>query len=167
VGRRAYDTLYLVERLHWSAMYGQAALPASGELPPGWRRNPFLPGQCFVPFRKRSEGAGGYPERAFLDHDRAAAYCRRREREARAGANPFRHGERVADWSSLDHDRLHDWLLDAGIDPPVAGERSRPDPWRAWWDLCQDQLTELQREKVWEALDKVRFFRVVELAAGG
>lgn len=39
--------------------------------------------------------------------------------------------------------------------------------WRDWWDKHLNQMTALQREQVWEALDKVRFFEVVELAEEG
>jgi hypothetical protein len=39
--------------------------------------------------------------------------------------------------------------------------------WRDWWDKNLSRMTALQREQVWEALDKVRFFEVVELGEEG
>jgi hypothetical protein len=52
-----------------------------------------------------------------------AADDRRRalEDEGRRGENPFRFGGGSIHFqSSLDGPRLHDWLMDAGIDPPAS-----------------------------------------------
>jgi hypothetical protein len=35
--------------------------------------------------------------------------------------------------------------------------------WRDWWDQHREAMSDWQRRQVWEALDKVRFFEVVEL----
>ncbi len=35
--------------------------------------------------------------------------------------------------------------------------------WRDWWDREREAMTPYQRQQVWEALDKVRFFEIVEL----
>jgi hypothetical protein len=39
--------------------------------------------------------------------------------------------------------------------------------WRDWWDENHEAMTEHQRLQVWEALDKVRFFEVLELDEAG
>jgi len=39
--------------------------------------------------------------------------------------------------------------------------------WRDWWDQNRETMSEHQRELVWEALDKVRFFEIVELEEPG
>lgn len=85
------------------------------------------------------------------------------ERDARAGENPFRFGGgSVFFQSSLDGPRLHDWLMDAGIEPP-ASELRHAD-WRAWWVAFAHTWTEEQLAHAWAAFDKVRFFDAVEAA---
>jgi hypothetical protein len=91
----------------------------------------------------------------FARREEAEDDCRRREEEARQGINPFACGGALCYLSSFDAGRLNDWVLDAGLTPPGdAGD------WREWWDKQSPKMTDLQKAKVWEALDKVRFFRV-------
>jgi hypothetical protein len=50
--------------------------------------------------------------------------------------------------------------------PQNSGERDFEriaNKWRDWWDANVVGMTELQRQQVWEALDKVRFYEVIEL----
>jgi hypothetical protein len=127
---------FVVERINWA--------------PKGDRRKSFLllPGATRVA--------------CFDDADAAEADCRRREAEARAAANPFAYGGPALHYqTSFDEGRLRDWLLDAGLEPPGKGGAA----WRAWWDRHSPSMTELQRARVWQALDKIRFFRVVEGSA--
>lgn len=97
---------------------------------------------------------------SFDDADEADADCRRREAEARIDVNPFACGSAFCYLTSLDEGRLGDWVQDAGLTPP---EAKGLDAWRDWYDERESHFSELQRAKVWEALDKVRFFRVVEV----
>jgi hypothetical protein len=99
---------------------------------------------------------------SFLTFEEAEADRRRREAEAREQVNPFLcGGPALYQQTSLDEGRLHDWLLDAGLTPPRL-LKGRPADWAAWWRQSHGEMTALQREKVWDALDKVRFFEVVE-----
>jgi hypothetical protein len=108
-------------------------------------------------------GEGGTPVKAFTDPDKAEAFRRAREDEKRAEASPFHQGSELAHLTSLDLALLHDWLLDAGLDGvPLTEELA---VWRAWWREQRPRLTDLQRAKVWEALDKVRFYEVLALEA--
>jgi hypothetical protein len=101
------------------------------------------------------------PVADFETFDEAEKERRRREQEARAGENPFRFGGATLFFqTSLDRPRLHDWLLDGGIDPPTDQFRHRD--WREWWDFFAHTWTESQIEHAWQGLDKVRFFDVVE-----
>ncbi|MBM3979067.1 MAG: hypothetical protein FJ304_02045 [Planctomycetes bacterium] len=85
------------------------------------------------------------------------------EAEARAGENPFRFGGgSVFFQSSLDGPRLHDWLMDAGIEPPAS--ELRHGDWRAWWVAFAHTWTGDQLAHAWAAFDKVRFFDVVGAA---
>ena len=62
--------------------------------------------------------------------------------------------------TSFDAARLFDWCLDHGLDPPGVTDDSVA--WAAWWDTHQEGFTAAQRAAVWEVLDRVRFYRVVE-----
>jgi hypothetical protein len=124
--------LFVVQRLNWQRYdTGLARLPGSTRL--------------------RS-----FKRRANAERDRD-----QRERAARACVNPFTCGGPALHYqTSLDAGRLHDWLLDAGIEPPAANG-GKVD-WAGWWQRTHEQLTEAQHDRVWEALDRVRFFEVVE-----
>jgi hypothetical protein len=119
--------------------------------------------------------------RAFASYERAESYRRRRELRARAGANPFRHLCRDSEPDALPQEELlglqtsfdagpfGDWLLDAGLTPPrlveshdYHGFLANAAAWVKWWDLEAPEMTAAQRAKVWEALDKVRFFTTAE-----
>ncbi|WP_439631238.1 hypothetical protein [Gemmata sp.] len=98
---------------------------------------------------------------AFDTFDAAEGHRRQLEADARRGENPFRFGGAALYFqSSLDAPRLHDWLLDTGIDPPV--EQLRHRDWREWWDAFSHTWSEEQLHHAWQGLDKVRYFDVAE-----
>jgi hypothetical protein len=106
------------------------------------------------------------PVAAFDTFDAADERRRALEAEARAGENPFRFGgASVFFQSSLDGPRLHDWLMDGGIDPP--GSELRHSDWRAWWDAFAHTWSADQLAHAWGAFDKVRFFEVADAVPGG
>jgi hypothetical protein len=76
-----------------------------------------------------------------------------------------------------------DWLEAEGLEPP-AGQRAAwlaweaqkhnsprrydPESYKAWWEWWHDnsrQWPAEQRERVWDRLDRVRFYDVVEVEA--
>jgi hypothetical protein len=96
--------------------------------------------------------------RSFADAGEAAKACREMNQKVRARVNPFRcGGPTLRNQTGLDADRLHDWAIDQGLTPPEAGD------WAAWWDEQSPKMTELQRDGMWQALDRLRFYEVVEL----
>jgi hypothetical protein len=106
--------------------------------------------------------SGPMPVATFAERDAAEADCAERERQARARVNPFRRGgASLADLTSLEPAVWHDWLLDAGVAPPAPGPDGVTD-WGQWWDAEQGRWDELQRARVWQGLDRMRFFAVVE-----
>lgn len=111
------------------------------------------------PYTRRMPSAE--PVARFGSFDAAETYRREVEAAARAGENPFRFGgASVFFQSSLDGPRLHDWLMDAGIDPPA--NELRHSDWRAWWDAFAHTWSEYQLAHAWAAFDKVRFFDIAE-----
>jgi hypothetical protein len=103
----------------------------------------------------------GSPVKAFSDRARAEALCAELERDFRSGLNPFRYGRGLDDWTSLPPGLFRDWLLDAGLTPPEVEQGV--EEWVRWWDREGGGLSDFQREKVWEAVDGVRFFTVAAL----
>jgi hypothetical protein len=107
----------------------------------------------------------GAPERAFADRDKAEEYCTELEREIQAEVNPFDYCETIDELTHFDADRWHDWILDAGLEPPRSKKKLVRGHWRDWWEEQLPKMTELQRAKMWQGLAKLRFYRVVELQA--
>jgi hypothetical protein len=129
------DTHYILERLNWRRTRGS------------WLN---LPGTDRL--------------RSFSDRAEADALCREREWEVRRTVNPFGCGGPFLHYqTAFDAARLFDWCLDAGLDPPGVTNDSRV--WADWWATHHERMTDAQRATVWEALDRVRFFRVVESEA--
>jgi hypothetical protein len=89
-------------------------------------------------------------------------------------ANPF-HGfreyfiegrrlQKLTDLTSFPEPIFADWLMDCNLTPPKlpsSGELPRRD-WADWWDANAPRMTDYQRARIWQALDKLRFFEIVE-----
>jgi hypothetical protein len=130
------DPAFTLERLNWR--------PAGA----GWVRRP-----------------GSVPVQTFADRPAAEAARRDAEWDLRRRVNPFRCGGPVVSYQTrFGPERLHDWLLDAGLDAPTGATVA---PWADWWDQHQPHFSDHQRAVAWEALDQVRFFRVVERPGPG
>ena len=98
---------------------------------------------------------------SFVDRVEAETSLRDREWELRRRINPFRCGGPYLHYqTTFDAARLHDWFLDAGLDPPGPTADSRA--WAAMWDRDFPAMTHAQRAAAWKALDRVRFFRIEE-----
>ncbi len=112
-------------------------------------------------FRRRNTGQGR-PVKLFADKEAAFQFRRWREAEAREFRNPFLHGEKLEDLTTMPGGIFHDWLVEADLQPPLVSPFD-PTVWFQWWR--DEKMTEEQRAKVWQALDKVRFFDVIQLEA--
>ncbi len=100
---------------------------------------------------------------SFETAEEAESARREREAAARAAVNPFAGTlTPPADQSSMPEGVLCDWLQDQGIEPPAPHRTTHRRDWVKWWDVGQKHWTEEQRATVWQALDKVQFFRVVQ-----
>jgi len=134
--RRSEETVFVVQRLNWTRSW-----PLEGGL------------LLRLPGRTRIQ--------SFPDAGSAEALRQELEGKARAHVNPFRCGNvGLSDKTSFDADRLHDWLLDAGLEPPSPQGEKRVRDWAGWWQ--QSSLTAEQRGLVWKALDRLRFYEVVQ-----
>jgi hypothetical protein len=60
-------------------------------------------------------------------------------------------------------ERPRDWVLDLGLEPPSIESCAAVGAWREWWwDHCRD-MEPWQREKLWEAMDRVHPYTIVEV----
>ncbi len=78
--------------------------------------------------------------------------------------------ERMNEWTPEQRSALFMGMIGlVSSYPDNSGERQDNDieeKWRDWWDHNRAAMTAYQREHVWQAMDKVRFFEVVELREG-
>lgn len=96
----------------------------------------------------------------FDDPDAAAADRFAREQRVRDKHNPFSFGPVLHYLTTFPLGVFRDWLMDDGIEPPE-GLGTEADLWRLWWDEATPQLSRGQRERVWEGLNRVRFYDVI------
>lgn len=98
---------------------------------------------------------------SFDTFDDAEADRIRREHEVRGRVNPFRCGTAFHTLTTLPEPVFADWVADAGLTPPERPAVGFVD-WAAWWAAGHATWTEEQRARVWDGLNHVRFFEVIE-----
>jgi hypothetical protein len=141
-----------------------------------------------IPYVESEPGGAGFPQAVYADRAAADAACRDLDLKGREDAgNPFLHGRGVgrsypslADYTSTPTGEFLDWLQAEGIPPPVgqreawelyekapAGRRRfSPESHGAWWSWWEDNSGRWppdRRARVWDKLDRVRFYEVVEV----
>jgi len=120
-----------------------------------WRRS-YPEGFSPIPGKTR---VASYPDLTIALQERD-----KRESECRALLNPFELGNGLAALTSFPPEIFHDWLIDADLDAPAPTPKDRY-PWLAWWKQNHHKMTQEQKAKVWQALNKVRFYEVCERPA--
>jgi hypothetical protein len=137
MARTPPETVHVVQRLNWvrHRMWGPQAVEG---------RLVRIPGVVRVG--------------SFATEDEALVECQRREEDVRHRVNPFLCGGPALHFqTSFAEEILRDWLLDADIEPPAAGDSD----WVEWWRDVVDELDEVQWAHVWKALDRLTFHEVV------
>jgi hypothetical protein len=118
------------------------------------------------------EGRPGNPVKAFLDRDRAVAACRDLNRQRQAKTNPFEYrpeetgGTYLAQYTTKGEGAFLTLVRSEGLIPPVRDpdpyKELFPEPWVAWWAELKDRQ---QADRLWDAIDRVRFYEVIEVDA--
>jgi hypothetical protein len=127
---------------------------------------------CFVVLRdnwRRSgpcwrRGVGQIRLASFDTAEQAEAERARREENVRRRLNPFHCGGELAELTSYPEAVFLDWIQDAGLTPPEKPKKGGRD-WAGWWAGLSPAPDLAQRLKVWEAMDRVRFYSVAERPA--
>lgn len=98
------------------------------------------------------------PTKTFLSREKAEAYRKTLEPEARCFDNPFEvEGLSLEEWTSLSKAEFDAALRKLKLNPP------EHDDYFSWWtDELGGRVSAKQRNGVYDLLDKVQFFEVVE-----
>jgi hypothetical protein len=109
--------------------------------------------------------ADGEPERVFADEKAARRYARERSRECRAYTNPFAWGW----WEAVagDEKKLLAVVKKLKLTPPAKKKNEYAIDWSGWWDRTYPDMTDAQRDAVWDALDRLQLYRVVRTTLEG
>jgi hypothetical protein len=91
------------------------------------------------------------------DADRA-----RREAQVRDRVNPFRCGAAWHALTAFPEGVFRDWLSDVALAPP---DGATLGDWAQWWADGSAAWPAEHRARVWEGLDRVRFFETIERPA--
>ncbi|MCI0704222.1 MAG: hypothetical protein L0241_24455 [Planctomycetia bacterium] len=99
------------------------------------------------------------PERIFMDKSAAQRFADERNKELRAVTNPFR-------------DNWPDYMIKGGtkalvavfkklkLTPPTKKKDEYEVDWEGWWDRNYFNMTDAQRDAIWNALNKYNFYKV-------
>jgi hypothetical protein len=112
--------------------------------------------------------------KAFVERGRADAHCRQLNLEKRATVNPFRYLPEGAGAYALDQ---YTTLGGPGFLAILRAERLTPPAgrldgdfdevawaWADWWEEHRKEWDDQLVERLWNALDRVYFYEVVEVA---
>jgi hypothetical protein len=102
----------------------------------------------------------GEPERVFAGKAAAVKFAAERTLAARAFTNPF-------EWNTGPiitggETKLAAVITKLGLKPPTKKKGEYGINWSRWWDQTYEQMSEQQRDAIWDALDKKKLYRVVK-----
>lgn len=102
---------------------------------------------------------GTFPLKTFLAREKAEEHRLSLEREGRTFDNPFEvEGLSLEEWTSLSKEELDAGLRKLKLNPPDH------DDYYGWWtDEIEGTVTAKQRHGVYDLLDRVQFYEVVEV----
>lgn len=96
------------------------------------------------------------PLRLFATRASADSFAAKLELEARRTMNPFHVIGGAVRREVVEQLERLDW-------PVAVPEERWHEDWKAWWDLCQDLITDEQRAAVWAVLEADPTFEVTAL----
>ncbi|QJW97551.1 hypothetical protein [Frigoriglobus tundricola] len=120
----------------------------------------------YQPLEEGGEGPLCVPEVILRDREAANRERSRRERAVRELLNPFWFGWGTPDdLTSLSAEEFRTRVRGLALSPPPPEPDNDGDNanWTGWWDRESPHWTADQRAAVWDLLDKVRLYEVVEV----
>jgi hypothetical protein len=100
------------------------------------------------------------PDRVFADKAAARRFADELNRELRAVTNPFH--DAYAEYMIKGGEKaLAAVVKKLGLTPPVKKKSEYSIDWGGWWDRSYFDMTDEQRDAIWDALDKYDFYQVM------
>lgn len=106
----------------------------------------------------------GAPERVFADRTAARRYAAERGRRLRAFTNPFTSGD-PKDLCRGGQKKFLALLKKLGVAPPE--DAGYYGDWARWWDRIYPDLSDAQRDALWDGLDNLELYKVVKVTLEG
>lgn len=100
------------------------------------------------------------PDRVFATKAAAQKYADQLNRELRILTNPFGEYLGPADLVSEGEDAFIALLKKVGVTIPKPQKGERYVDWEAWWDRSYFDITDAQREAIWDVLDEFEWYGV-------
>lgn len=128
--------------------------------------------KAFVVYRKILNACGDFadavPDRVFATPEAAQFHADALNREVRAVCNPFHHGYADALIKGGEKSLLK-FVATLGLHPPAKTRVHGREytQWFAWWDSHYFDMTDAQREAIWNALDKFNWYIVKSTTVEG
>jgi hypothetical protein len=111
-----------------------------------------IPGECTI---------YGFPERVFAEKHDAEQYAAALSKQLRATHNPFSLVQPAFVVTGGER-KMRAIVTKLGLTAPTAMEGSPYTDWGGWWDQLYYDMTDAQRDAIWDALDKLRLYTVVK-----
>lgn len=105
------------------------------------------------------------PERVFASEAAARKFARERALACRPISNPFWPGYQPAITGG--ETKLAQVVRKLGLKPPVRGKNTLGNVWAVWWDRTYFEMSDTQRDAIWNALDKLELYKVVKTKLEG
>jgi hypothetical protein len=121
--------------------------------------------KAFVVYRQIRGDSGEFvdvvPDRVFATPETAQRHADALNREVRAVCNPF-HRDYVDALIKGGEKSLLKLIATLGLHPPakIRVHGQEYTQWVAWWDSNYFDMTDAQREAIWNALDKFNWYKV-------
>jgi hypothetical protein len=104
----------------------------------------------------------GEPERVFADEKAAERYAQERTLACRAFLNPFDNGAEAVHYIRGGEKTLLALLRKIGLKPLPRKKGEYWIDWGNWWDETYPDMTEAQRDAIWDATGRMKLYRVVK-----
>jgi len=105
--------------------------------------------------------ADGEPERIFADKKAAEQYATERTHACRVFLNPFAD-ELAGNSITGGEKKLVAVVKKLGLKPPQKKKSDYYTDWHGWWDQMYHDMSDAQRDAIWDSLNKLKLYQVVE-----
>ena len=134
------------------------------------KKKPAPPMKVYIAVREMVSANKSYtePDRVFASRAAARKHADQLNRELRAFTNPFGEDQYPGDFvKSGDDDDFFAVLTKLGVSVPKPSKGQSYVNWAEWWDRTYPDLTDAQRDAMWDALDEFEWYKVKQTTLEG